>query len=296
MMLDISELNFDKPGLLYKSAIAAVNSAKAIPETIAYPYPTNIHFHWHVGLPFGRKQVVAIKAALTTQDLRFVKVYVWCNVDLTDNEWFKPVAPYVTFHVYDPIAEAEGTSLEGLAHLLSATDHLGWLQSDLFRILILYKYGGVYVDQDVILLRSLAPLLGNEWMYQWGSELDKINGAVMHMRRGSTLGQILLGFLPWVPVSKASTDWSSTLYSAVRCVYSDWLVLPCAWFNTEWQMGWNMGESAHPFRRNPRQSSELFNGVFAWHWHNKWDAPIEKGSKYEILETIVNERFNADAD
>jgi mannosyltransferase OCH1-like enzyme len=35
----------------------------------------------------------------------------------------------------------------------------GPLAGDLFRMLILYRYGGIYVDVDVILLRSLELLI-----------------------------------------------------------------------------------------------------------------------------------------
>jgi SAM-dependent methyltransferase len=149
---------------------------------------------------------------------------------------------------------------------------------------------------DMVLLRDLAPLLSVEFMYQWGTELDKINGAIMRMRKGSLLGRILLGFLPHVPASPASTDWGSTLYGAVRQVYKEWVIFPCAFFNTEWQLFWNMSESAHPFKCNPEQSSELFDGVFAWHWHNKWDAPIEEGSKFAILEKKICEKYGHEFD
>ena len=32
-------------------------------------------------------------------------------------------------------------------------------------------------------------------------------------------------------------------------------------------------------------------GAFSWHWHNKWDAEIEEGSKFSILEKIVNSKY-----
>ena len=42
------------------------------------------------------------------------------------------------------------------------------------RLLVLHKYGGVWVDMDVVFLRDFKPLLDQEWMYMWGSETDFI--------------------------------------------------------------------------------------------------------------------------
>ena len=47
--------------------------------------------------------------------------------------------------------------LEGIPHL-KAMDGKHYLQSDLLRILVLYKYGGVWVDMDIIFLRDFKPL------------------------------------------------------------------------------------------------------------------------------------------
>lgn len=289
--LNLDTFDWDHGAQVYRDGWHALEVARSIPECICLR-ETNLHMQWHVGVEFGRKQVLAIKAALVTQDPERVHVHFWCNRDLRDNDWYAEVAPYVHFHRYDPVHESEGTPLEGLPEsMLRATDHLCWANSDLFRLLIPYKYGGVYIDQDVVLLRSLAPLLANDFVYQWGTELDKMNGAVLHMKRGSLFGKIALGFLPWVPWSPASTDWSATLYSAVRQVYKGWLVMPCMFFNSEWQVYWNMSErGAHPFLRG-EHSDEMFEGAFAWHWHNKWDAEIEPGSKWAQIEARVNARF-----
>lgn len=35
----------------------------------------------------------------------------------------------------------------------------------------------------------------------------------------------------------------------------------------------------------------MFTGSFAWHWHNQWDAEIETGSKFQILEELFHNKL-----
>ena len=65
-------------------------------------------------------------------------------------------------------------------------------------------------------------------------------------------------------------------------------VFPSPFFNTEWQAD----PSFEPFKRTPA-SGELYDGAFAWHWHNKWDDPIEPGCKFERLEHVVDAKLTA---
>jgi 2-polyprenyl-3-methyl-5-hydroxy-6-metoxy-1,4-benzoquinol methylase len=280
--------DFESGSEIYRDGWKAIEFAKSIPETV-HPEKTDIHFYWREPLPFGRKQAACIKSAIVSQNLDNVRIHLWSNSDLSRNEWVQPIERHIYLHHYDAKVEARGTPLEGWAGL-DKDDELCWLGGDLFRLLILYRYGGVYVDCDVLLLRDLAPLLGQEFLYQWGTELDKMNGAVMRLFAKSKTAENLLTMIPRMPAGVKSTDWGSTLYGEVRKFDKSFTVFPCAFFNTEWQLYINMGESAHPFKKG-NDSHWDFEGVFAWHWHNKWDVPIEEGSKFHRLEARINEKY-----
>jgi hypothetical protein len=290
----INGCDWEKCPEIYTDGMKALAFAKSIPETV-YPEKTDFHFNWRVPLEFGRKQVLSLKSCIVTQNLQNVNIHFWSNLDLTTNEWLKLLLPFINFHLYNPVHEAINTPLEGLRLLMKDDEH-HWLGGDLFRLLILYKYGGVYADQDIVFLRDFAPLLLQEFMYQWGTETinssqsTKINGAVMRMFQRGQLATNLLVNLPLMPCGFDSTDWSASLYSIVRAFNKNWTIFPCAFFNTEWQLYINMGESAHPFRKGP-QSDIDFEGAFSWHWHNKWDSEIEEGSKFQRLESKVNSLF-----
>jgi len=283
--------DFESHEELYRDGLKALEFAKSIKET-AYDAGIDLHFYWRVPREFGRKQLASVKSAIVTQNLRNTRIHLWSNIDLSNNPCVQQIAKHIHLHVFDPVKEAIGTPLEGL-DLLKKDDSMCWLGGDLFRLLILYKYGGVYVDCDIILIRDLAPLLEQEFMYQWGTELDRINGAVMRLFKGSQLGNDLLLTLPKVNGSDNTCDWGSHLYGRVRQTNKNWTVFPCAFFNPEWQLYIDLGNADHPFKKSPH-SQDDFEGCFSWHWHNKWDAPIEDGSKFQRLEKKVVDTFDRD--
>lgn len=64
---------------------------------------------------------------------------------------------------------ALGTALEGRTDLLGGAikDQRAWTDGDLVRLLVLWNYGGVWVDMDMIFLRNLHVLTEDEWVTQW---------------------------------------------------------------------------------------------------------------------------------
>ena len=55
--------------------------------------------------------------------------------------------------------------------------------SDFVRFLILYKYGGLYVDGDVLFLRDMKPFWNKNFVYRW-SNAYSYNTAIMGLRKG----------------------------------------------------------------------------------------------------------------
>lgn len=278
--------DFEKNEEIFTDGWKGLDFAKSIQNKVNN-FKTNFHVYWRVPGEFGRKQQAVIKSIINTQNLNTSNIIVWSNVDITKNEWFHTIRNYVDFRIYDVMKESKNTPLENFP-LIKYDDEKNWPGGDLFRILALYKYSGVYSDFDVIYLRDFSPLLEQEFMYQWGTEKTEINGAVMHLFKESKLGFELLNTLPTMRLG--ATAWSRDLYMEVRKKNKNWTVFPCAFFNTEWQLHINMGESAHPFKCGT-DSDKMFPGAFAWHWHNKWDCKIEEGSKFQRLEQNINEEF-----
>jgi hypothetical protein len=111
-----------------------------------------------------------------------------------------------------------------------------------------------------------------------------MNGAIMRLNKGSDLSLEFLEILKVIPPIKNTTRWGSELYS--KTIRNEVLALPCIWFNSEWGYEDTVLE---PFKKI--DNIKFFDGAFTWHWHNRWDEPIEIDSKFDILHKQHDKEF-----
>ena len=66
-------------------------------------------------------------------------------------------------------------------------DERAWADSDIARLVILWRYGGVYFDTDVLLLRPITPLLGLEFATEFSCDHVQadFNNAIMRFHARS---------------------------------------------------------------------------------------------------------------
>lgn len=294
----------NEPQLYYFDDIHKIQKsleyAKNLPPGNKDDGQVTFHFYWRVPREFARKQLLPLKATLVTQRKRETKVILWSNVDLKNNQYFETISPYVETRIWSLRDEIEDTPLSGGEILKGQVDdELCWLGGDLFRLLTLYKYGGMYLDMDTVPLRDFSPLLDHEFMYQWGSSGTTkgepqlmINGAVMHLFKESGLAEDLLRELAKTPGIPNSNSWGRDLYAKVRARRNDLAVLPCSWFDIDWALEKKLHPRG-PFKNNIflNKKKLYLDGPFAWHWHNQWDAKIGRTSKFAIIEKMVEEEF-----
>lgn len=250
------------------------------------------HCFWRVPKEFGRKQLAVLKSIIINHK-DGVEINLWSNVDLSNNQYIQEVLPYINLRIWNLEDEIKGTPLEDCSFMKTeiVRDNSCYIEGDVFRLLVLHKYGGFYIDMDVLVLRDFSPLNDYEFLYQWGTSGFNsnepnitMNGAVMKLNKGSDLSVEFLEILKTVPPSKDSFSWGNQMYSRIN--KNDLLVLPGVWFNSEWGFE---GTSCNPFQNIG--GVELFEGAFAWHWHNRWDDEIQEGSKFQIIESKHNSAF-----
>jgi hypothetical protein len=278
----------------------SLDFAKSLPVVEAND--VNIHFFWKVPGVFGRKQLLPIKSAIATQNLNTTKIILWSNVDLSDNEYLKPYLKYIDLKIWDLQVEAKNTILEDCQFLNNAEDGLRYLDSDIFRLLCLHKYGGFYCDMDMVLLRDLNPLTPYQFAYQWSAsgveakikwaEWDttvlNVNNAIVNIHRGSKLSLDLLNTLKHTRPQSQSNCWGRDLLNRVIIGRDDCVVFPCAWFNTEWLY---VDKPILSFSASYEAKDKEFDGAFTWHWHNQWGAEIEEHCKFYNLEQKIERLF-----
>jgi hypothetical protein len=277
---------------LYHDWRKAIAFCRTLPD-VSPGDPVTFHMYWRERAgawwptvrPFGRKQALPIKAFLATQDLAKCSLVLWSDGDLSRNEWLRPFLDRIDLRVYDVAREVRGTPLEGHPGIYNQRDRRVYRDGDLFRILVLHNYGGVYADMDTVLLRSLGVFLDQEFVYQWDTYDDLYAPALMRLWKGSAFAQELVRGILEIPPGKY--NWGRE--NVKRAIHRGRTisVFPSPFFNTEWQAD----PDFKPFESTPA-SANLYEGAFAWHWHNQWDAEIEPGSKFHRLETIMDERLS----
>jgi len=265
-----------------------------------YPLPDDVvNFHVYSDMK-SPKEALCIKSYLATQDLKATKLILWSDMDLSNNKFVAPFKDLIELRAYRPHEEAVGTLMEG-RQLLNAKDEKHYLQSDLMRILVCHKYGGVFIDMDIVLLRDFRPLLDQEYMYMWGSETDfRKEGAcatVLSCHKQSEFSTRLLHAITESPAQGGTTCWGKDMFARM---YREkpFPVLPSTFFNTEWCINVKYKGKANEiqatwFDAPIKDDTHLFVEAFAWHWHNtSWRHKKPKeGSKFHLLESLVDRKL-----
>ncbi|KAG0377417.1 hypothetical protein BGX24_006134 [Mortierella sp. AD032] len=121
---------------------------------------------------------------------KYIKFHVW---DQAAQHAFAYPSPPQTTDNNDPEQLAEGgvdlTSNNSSSKPITPPVAL----SDEARFLILNRYGGMYLDADVLLLRDMSPFYdaGMEFAYEWSNTL-MYNTAILRLNKGSSVARRIL--------------------------------------------------------------------------------------------------------
>jgi hypothetical protein len=120
-----------------------------------------------------------------------------------------------------------------------------------------------------------------------------INGAIMHLKKESRVNEFLTDLILDTPASPGygSLTWASNIYLSAKESLEDLVIFPSSFFNSEWQSEIVEDGILNPLKSH-KYSNMLYDGCFTWHWHNRWDEDIEEGSKFWILDNILEEKLN----
>ena len=92
-----------------------------------------------------------------------------------------------------PDNESKGTLFENNKHI-NNEKYLKF-RSDLARIIFLYKYGGLYYDLDMILLKDFKCLLGIEFCYTWSIKNTGNNGILRLLKNSQNSVDLINKYL-----------------------------------------------------------------------------------------------------
>jgi tetratricopeptide (TPR) repeat protein len=112
--------------------------------------PNVVHFIYFGGensRPYSYVNYLAVKAAYEVQ--RPEDIVMWCDKQPVSNPHWEAIRPYVTIK--------EVSAPKTLCGIELKYQHY---QSDVFRLRTLYEHGGIYLDNDMVLVQPLTSLLG----------------------------------------------------------------------------------------------------------------------------------------
>lgn len=289
-------VSFEKYTDLYRDYRLGLHYLKQL-DFNKFEYPNEVtYFHVYTEVK-TENELECIKSYFATQNLQKTKLVIQSDYDISNQENIKEYKDKIDFRIYNPIEEAKGTILENHVEKLLAKDGKYYLQSDLLRLLALHKYGGIWIDMDIILLRDFKPILDQEFLYQWGGDTNfSIEGCcatVISLKKDSKLSQLFLEEILNMPIIGSTTIWGKDLFARVYRK-NKFDILPSSFFNIEWlisKVDKKLSEDILDFWFDKECPDELlFLDCFAWHWQNSTNKnkTIQPNSKFDKLRKYID--------
>jgi len=212
--------------------------------------------------------------------------------------------PDVEFKSYVPEYEMKDTPYEGHLRFVKTGGHSRFLWptrpadiANAFRLLVLWKYGGVYFDMDVLFLKDLRPLCSVEFLYQWSNQ-EYCNNALLHFLKESHNVRSLM---------ERSLDIGSCrsmhlLRFADLATMNGVHILPVFLFDPTWvchDTGVQIHEHCEKFgdfftKEGPVRMETFFPASYTYHWHGRrWHVAIRPDTIAGRLYAEINARFSA---
>lgn len=132
------------------------------------------HSYWRSDLrPFSARQAATLEAFVASQPHHNSKLILWSNgADmLRNNEHIQPFlqdwSSIFEVRQANMTELAIGTEIDGLLESVGLFDARAWVDGDALRLLVLWHYGGIWMDMDMLLTRDLHLLTESEFVMQW---------------------------------------------------------------------------------------------------------------------------------
>ncbi len=242
-------------------------------------------FHCFWSGPVTNHHILSISSLNNTQtnvDGSRVNIKFWTLPDQVSDaqvEFSKYDLGNLSIHAYNPDEEAKGTILEGHSSLLRPVNNLPHF-ADVFRLLILHKYGGHYFDLDVLFLKNMIQtrFVPDNYCYKWEVQ-PYCNTALMGLARNSFISNMYLekaiseqSFLPWKLYTLPET------YSVLKIFETS--VFDPLWLKVTGNAIYNTPiDTFEEFFTKPMPSDfqiqrDFFPEAYAFHWHNNWSLSV----------------------
>ena len=251
---------------------------------------TIFHVYWYGNLT--RKQILCINSYLKTQNLEKTKLWVWIDYKTFTEENINLIPKHKNIEIkkYIPDIEAKETLFENNKHI-NNEKYLKF-RSDLARIIFLYKYGGLYYDLDMILLKDFKCLLGIEFCYMWADLKYGNNGLLRLFKKSQNCIDLMNKYLFNLKERTFFLGYNKLIFTEDINIYC----LPSVLFDPVWILHDKNKQSKYSnlnnfdnfFKKTDENINNFFdNQIFSYHWHSRNNYNIEKNSYFEKIEKLL---------
>lgn len=255
--------------------------------------PTIFHCYWNGEL--NEKHLGSLKSCYCFHSDH--KIILWLENTSHDNPFLNDARQYAEIRWFDIHSEINNTKFEIEWLTIDAVENLRRqdlpFYTDMIRCLLLFKYGGIWFDLDILFLRSIVPIIENYRneivVYEWENQCYPNNAFFMSLDPGNMKLEQIIDY-----ILKRNRGWGFQQSHLSYDLPLDFLVLPCEWFDAGWvDTPHNMESTDFFFNDFFLPSDKIWNlenffpGAFCYHWHNKWNDPIASSSMYTQLMTEI---------
>jgi len=251
--------------------------------TIRVRQPTNhdqVIYHTYLDYTQNVDDAVyeALRSFFATQDDAKTHLFVWTsNLKLGSHPLMQKVQTLAgdrfQIQLYQPSDLSLGTPLHKSASL-----DLAIQKEDVMRLLILYRYGGLWFDIGGMFVRDMSPLFEHEWISQGNcADGNGFDPAFMRFRKASPYVCELLHELEQNPLTDTKPKTSRSLYTRIhrrllQHAIRPWAMLP--WCFTDPQACTSKLAVSTAFV-SKSEAKYRISQIFAVNSHQRWDRKTE---------------------
>jgi hypothetical protein len=263
--------------------------------------PYYYHVYWYGKL--SNKQWLCINSYFATQNNNKTKLIVW--IDHENNTTIQELqikyqCPRIIFKIYKPCELAKDTPFEG--HDFINVNKLKYIKyrSDFARVMILYHYGGIYYDFDMILFKDLSPFLHLEFCYQWSNIDGRGNNGLLSLQKGGKMGFTIMNkYIDQIEnkLKPLTLDFNRVIFD----INLGLTQLPCSLFDPCWILLDANQKSKYSkldnfdnfFKRTDENIDKFFdNKIYSYHWHSRIEYDVEPDSYFKKIENKMTYNIN----
>lgn len=261
----------------------------ALDLTGEYSKSVIFHFYWNGVL--NEKHLYSILSCYYFNVYKNKhKIILWIENN-TENEYNVEISKYAEIRYFS--LSDEKKKIDFLTNYEYGSHDITYY-SDFLRNLLLYNYGGIWLDIDCFILRNFDPLF-NQFereicLYQWEKQNYPNNAIYMSLEAKSEKMKKNMQF-----IAKINCGWGFQQANLTYDLPLDILVLPCSWFDPDWIINpYNIGCQKF-FESTDKEYNfdTFFKGSFCYHWHNKWNNAIHTNCIIMQLVRIIHNNLTA---